>query len=142
MKFINQGFDHVEFTVNQIAPHQKRWEDMGFEVVADQVVESIGARQVVMAQGFVRLLMTQYVGSTVSHAQPGYTFLKAHGEGICVLGVEVEDASQAFQETVARGARPALEPKWIETKDGSVCVSEIFTPADFRYRFVQRKLAS
>ena len=139
MKILNQGFDHVEYSVNQIAHHEETWKRMGFEKIADVEVPSKGARQVVMAQGFVRFLITQYDGSPAAHAQPGYTFLKAHGDGICVIAVEVEDSAATFKEVVARGARPAMEPTRFETPEGVLVLSEVYTPADFRYRFVQRK---
>jgi 4-hydroxyphenylpyruvate dioxygenase len=139
MKLLNQGFDHVEFAVGAIAPHQLTWEKMGFEKIADLRVSSKGVRQVVMAQGSVRLLLTEYDGSKEAQAQEGYRFLKAHGDGICVLAAEVEDSAATFHEVVARGARPAMAPTTFETPEGTVVLSEVFTPADFRYRFVQRK---
>ena len=138
MKFLNQGFDHVEFVVNQISNHEQTWKRLGFEKIADVEVPTKGARHAVMAQGFIRIVLTQYDGSAAANAQTGYTFLKTHGEGICVLGAEVEDASAAFHEVVARGARPALSPTVYETPEGTVTFSEVYTPADFRYRFVQR----
>lgn len=137
MKFLNEGFDHVEFSLEKIAPHQARWEDMGFEKVAESLGQSNGRRQVLMAQGKVRLLLVEY-GEGSSQSLPGYQFLKAHGDGICVLATEVDDATLAFNETVSRGARPAMQPTWFESPEGKVCISEIYTPADFRYRFVQR----
>ncbi len=139
MKLLNQGFDHVEFSVLEISPHQKMWEKMGFEKVADVTVAHKGARQVVMAQGSVRLLLTTYDGSSEAKSQLGYQFLQAHGDGICVLAAEVEDSAATFKEVVARGARPAMEPTRFETADGTVILSEVYTPADFRYRFVERK---
>jgi 4-hydroxyphenylpyruvate dioxygenase len=139
MKFLNQGFDHVEFAVNQIESHEHTWKRMGFEKIADVTVPSKGARHVVMAQGFIHLVLTQYDGSPAAQAQTGYTFLKAHGEGICVLAAEVEDATEAFHEVVARGARPAISPTHYECTEGSITYSEVYTPADFRYRFVQRR---
>jgi 4-hydroxyphenylpyruvate dioxygenase len=139
MKLLNQGFDHVEFCVNDIAPHQSMWEKMGFEKIADVEVPSKGARQVVMAQGFVRLLLTRYDDSANARAQPGYAFLQAHGDGICVLAAEVEDSAATYQEVVAKGARPAMKPTVFETPEGSLVLSEVYSPADFRYRFVQRK---
>ncbi len=33
-------------------------------------------------------------------------FLRKHAEGICVLAVDVDDATKAFEETVAQGAKP------------------------------------
>jgi 4-hydroxyphenylpyruvate dioxygenase len=139
VKFLNEGFDHVEFVVHSIATHEAMWKRFGFEKIADAEVASKGARQVVMAQGFVRVLLTQYDGSKASHAEPGYSFLKAHQDGICTLAVEVEDATAAFNEVVGRGAKPAVSPQTFESNDGTVVIAEVYTPADFRYRFVQRK---
>ena len=138
MKFLNHGFDHIEFSVQRAEDHAATWTRMGFEKVADTVVAEKGARQIVMQQGQVRLLLSQYDGSPAAHAQAGYVFLKAHGDGICVLGMDVEDAAETFRETVARGARAAMEPKTFETPEGRVTIAEIFSPADFRYRFVTR----
>ena len=111
MKFLNEGFDHVEFAVHSIDTHEKMWTRFGFEKIADVEVASKGARQAVMAQGSIRVLLTQYDGSPAAHAQPGYTFLKTHHDGICTLAVEVEDAAAAFNEVVGRGAKPAVSPQ-------------------------------
>jgi 4-hydroxyphenylpyruvate dioxygenase len=139
MKLLNQGFDHVEFSVHEIDSHEGTWEKMGFEKIADVKVPAKGSRQVVMAQGSVRLILTEYDQSAEARAQAGWSFLQAHGDGICVLAAEVEDSAATFREVVARGARPAMEPKTFETPEGTVILSEVYTPADFRYRFVQRK---
>lgn len=138
MKLLGEGFDHVEFSVNKLEPHMDMWTRMGFEKVADTTNASKGARQVVMAQGSVKLLLSQYDGSSDAQNQLGYTFLKEHGDGICVLAVEVADSAATFKEVVSRGARPAMEPKRFETSEGTLVISEVYTPADFRYRFVER----
>ncbi len=139
MKFLNEGFDHIEFTVNRTDEHVAMWSKMGFEKVVEVEVPAQGVKQTVMAQGRARLVLNQYDGSANAHAQPSYTFLKEHGDGISVLGMEVEDAAEAFRETVARGARPAMEPRVLESPEGRITVAEIYSPADFRYRFVTRK---
>lgn len=142
MKFLNEGFDHVEFVLKDLAFYQKKWEAMGFEKIAQSTHAQEGTLNVLMAQGKVRLLLKQFDEAKVSKTDPGYMFLKAHGDGIDVLAVEVDDALNAYEETVARGARSALKPTWAETEYGKVCVAEIYTPADFRYRFVQRQTPS
>ena len=142
MKLLNQGFDHVEFSVQKITPHQEMWEKLGFEKIADTQLPAKGARMVVMAQGSVKLILTEYDGGPVAQTQVGYAFLQAHGDGICVLAAEVEDSAATFHEVVARGARPAMAPTSFETPEGTVILSEVYTPADFRYRFVQRKSSS
>ncbi len=139
MKFLNYGFDHVEFCVKDLNHHQNTWSKMGFEVVGNVRVQEKGAHQVLMAQGGVRLLLTEYDDSDFAKSQYGYQFLKTHGDGICVLAVEVEDAAAAFVETTSKGAKPALSPTTFDSADGQVVLAEIFSPGDFRYRFVQRK---
>ncbi len=139
MKFLNEGFDHVEFAVKDSAPHVAMWEKMGFEKIADTDVPSKGAHYTVLAQGKVRLVIVNYDQSVAAQQQEGFQFLKTHGDGICVLGAEVEDVYSTYQEVVARGARPAMAPQAFESPYGIVVVAEVFTPADFRYRFVSRK---
>lgn len=138
MKFLNAGFDHVEFSVSNISQHAAMWKRMGFEQVGFQEDLKIGAQSLLMAQGSSRILLTQYNGLPESQSQLGYQFLKAHGDAISVIGVEVDNAEAAYRETVARGARPALAPVREETANGTVTVAEVYTPSDLRYRFVSR----
>lgn len=141
MKIQNQGFDHVEFVVNDIAQQAKTYERMGFEKVGERHLTEKGTKSVVYAQGFVRIMLTQPDGSANSELQESTRFLRKHAEGICVLAVDVDDATAAFNETTTRGARPARKPEAFETADGRVVVSEIWTLGDVRYRFVERKSA-
>lgn len=142
MKILNQGFDHVEFVLDKLETHLNTWQRFGFEKIGEAVSVDQGKRSVVMAQGKTRLVLTQYDGSKAAHAQPGYTFLKSHMDGITVIALEVDDAKNAYAETIAKGARSALAPVVNETLEGSVCIAEIYTPEDVRYRFVQRKSAA
>jgi 4-hydroxyphenylpyruvate dioxygenase len=139
MRLLNQGFDHVEFVVSDLSTHETLWEKMGFEKTADVGVPSKGCRQVVMSQGFVRILLTRFDESPAAQRQLGSAFHRAHGDGICVLAAEVEDSAATFRELVARGARPALEPTVFESPEGVLILSEVYSPADFRYRFVERR---
>ncbi len=138
MKFLNAGFDHVEFCVSSISKYAPMWKRMGFEEIGFQENLKAGSQSMLMAQGLSRVLLTQYNGLQESQNSLGYQFLKAHGDAIAVVGVEVDNAEAAFRETVSRGARPALAPVREETPDGTVTVAEIFTPSDLRYRFVSR----
>lgn len=136
MKIQNQGFDHVEFVVSEITPHAKMYRRMGFEKVGERTLAQRKLRSELWAQGQVRILLTQYESGAT---EEGARFQRAHGDGISVLAVDVEDAKGAFQETVARGARPALEPVTYQTPQGTVVRSEIYTPCDLRYAFIERK---
>jgi 4-hydroxyphenylpyruvate dioxygenase len=137
----NQGFDHVEFIVNDIAAHAKTYERMGFEKIGERHLEAKGLRSAVYAQGFVRVMLTQSDGSVDAEKQDSVRFLRKHAEGICVLAVDVADATEAFNETVRRGARPARKPERFTTNEGTVVRSEIWTPGDVRYAFIERKSA-
>lgn len=141
MKILNQGFDHVEFVVANASHHEQTWKRMGFEKIADVSQAEIGTRRVVMAQGLVRLILSEFDGTPRAQEQLGSQFLKKHGDGICVLAIEVDDAAAAFKEVVARGARPAQEPQVFEASGGNVVCAEVYTPADVRYRLVSRKRA-
>lgn len=137
MKMQNQGFDYIEFTVGELRPHVNMYEDMGFEKIGERTLSGERAsKSVLYAQGSLRILLTQPEPSSKSMASE---FLKKHGDGICCLALDVEDATAAFQETTGRGARPALEPQVFESPEGRVVRSEIWTPGDFRYVFMERK---
>jgi 4-hydroxyphenylpyruvate dioxygenase len=142
MKILNQGFDHVEFVLNDVATQSRVYERMGFEKVGSRHLAARGTRSVLWQQGFVRVLLTQPDGSAASEDDAAVKFLRTQAEGVCVLAIEVDDARQAFQETVSRGARPAMEPRTWETADGQVTRAEIFTPGQVRYAFIQRKTPS
>ncbi len=137
MNILNQGFDHVEFYVGQIEPHETMWQKLGFERIGTAEYPALGKRSAVWAQGRVRVVLTQF--NATGAQQPGAMFHNAHGDGIGVIAVEVDDAAAAYQETVSRGAISALAPVTKTTLAGAVTVAEIFTPSDLRYRFVSRQ---
>lgn len=139
MKIQNQGFDHVEFIVNDIAKHAATYQRMGFEKVGARALPAKGLRSELWAQGFVRILLTQPDGTAIAEQQECVKFLRNQAEGICVLAVDVDDAAAAFEETVAKGAKPARRPETFTSANGTVTISEIWTPGKVRYRFVTRK---
>lgn len=140
MKIQNQGFDHVEFIVNDVNEHSVLYQRMGFEKVGERRLPHRGTRSVVWAQGFVRIMLTQCDNQAgAAEKEHCVRFLRDHAEGVCVLAVDVEDATQAFEETVGRGARPAMEPRAYESAEGRVVRSEIWTPGHLRYAFIERK---
>ncbi len=137
MRFKNQGFDHVEFAVQEITPHARVYERMGFEKIGERRDLEQGTRTAAYAQGWIRILLTQ---PDSTHASgEAMSFLKKHGEGICTLGVEVESARQFFEETTRRGARPAAEPRTARSEEGQLMRAEIWTPGDLRYAFMERQ---
>lgn len=136
MKILNQGFDHVEYILNDIKPMERVYSRMGFEKIGERATSSQGTKSIVMAQGLLRVMLSQPI-----HAESkGHSvdFLRKQDEGICMLAIEVDDATKAFEETVKRGARPAREPETFKSKEGTVVHSEIWTPGHFRYAFIER----
>ncbi|RYZ72367.1 MAG: 4-hydroxyphenylpyruvate dioxygenase [Proteobacteria bacterium] len=138
MKFLNVGFDHIEFIVNKISEHDAVYTRMGFEVVGSRELPQRGIRSKVWQQGFVRILLTESMGNEASEKEESVQFLRNQAEGVCVLAVEVDDAKAAYAETVAKGAKSAMEPKTFESADGTVVRAEIWTPAKVRYAFITR----
>lgn len=137
MKFLNTGFDHVEFVLNDLSAFRDTFERLGFEKVGVRENAKPGFKQELWQQGFVRILLTET--SEASKGTPERDFLTSFGQGACVIAVEVDDAEQAYLETTKKGARSALEPVRVDHKDlGSVTISEIYTPGKVRYRFVSR----
>lgn len=138
MKILNTGFDHVEYIVKDIAKLSPVFSRMGFEKVGSRHLNSRGIKSELWQQGFIRILLTQSDGSKAAENDNAVKFLKEQDEGICVLALDVEDAKQAYDFVMSRGARSAMEPKTFETKDGKVTRAEIWTPGRVRYAFMSR----
>jgi len=62
-----------------------------------------------------------------------------HGDGVKALALRVDDAVQAWQETLKRGAKNYLEPKALKDDGGEVVVSGIHTYGDTVHLFIERK---
>jgi 4-hydroxyphenylpyruvate dioxygenase len=114
------------------------FEKMGFENIGKRESTSRNTRSVLVAQGFVRILLTEPINSKGDYSDPALKFLREQGEGVCVLALDVDNAFSAFTETTKRGAKPNLSPTKYETKDGQVTRAEIFTPGLVRYAFIER----
>jgi len=97
MKILNQGFDHVEFVLNDIDAHAATYRRMGYEKIGERHLPEKGTRSVVWAQGFVRIMLTQPEGnSKAGDSQESVKFLRDLNEGICVLAIDVDDATLAW----------------------------------------------
>ena len=62
-----------------------------------------------------------------------------HGDGVKVLALMVDDASEAWNQTTARGGKTYMEPKKLEDDFGEVILSGIHTYGDTVHIFVERK---
>jgi 4-hydroxyphenylpyruvate dioxygenase len=138
MEILNQGFDHVEFVVNRLSGMVAVLERMGFEKIGERSLNAQKTRSVLYAQGWVRVLLTEPTDLPSVPSSSATRFLADHAEGICVLAIEVKDATRTFHEVIQRGARPALEPQVYQAPEGRVVRSEVWTPGDVRYAFIER----
>ncbi len=132
------GTDHIEFYVGNAKQASLFYQHcMGFELIAYAGPET-GIRDrssYVLQQGKIRLVLTTSLlpDSEIS------AHVKKHGDGVKVLALWVDDASQSFKETTARGAEPAQDPKILTDEFGEVVVSSIKTYGDTWHTFVERK---
>ena len=62
-----------------------------------------------------------------------------HGDGVKAIALMVEDARDAFEQTVSRGAKPYADPVSLKDDNGEVVLSGIHTYGDTVHLFVQRK---
>ncbi|MEO7311529.1 MAG: 4-hydroxyphenylpyruvate dioxygenase [Chitinophagaceae bacterium] len=62
-----------------------------------------------------------------------------HGDGVKCLALKVQDATDAFEQTTRRGAKPYLEPVTLSDDNGELVMSGIHTYGDTVHLFIERK---
>ena len=132
------GTDYVEFYVGnakQAAHYYKT--AFGFQSHAYAGLET-GLRDrtsYVLKQDKIRLVLTTAMNSNSSIGE----HVKKHGDGVKVIALWVEDATNAFNETVKRGAKPFMEPTVEKDEHGEVVRAGIYTYGETVHMFVERK---
>lgn len=132
------GTDYVELYVGnakQAAHYYKT--AFGFQDLAYAGLET-GIRDRtshVLQQGKIRLVLTTPLISDSDIT----AHLKKHGDGVKVIALWVDDAYDAFEQTVTRGAIPYLQPETISTSEGEIRRSGICTYGDTVHIFIERK---
>ncbi len=132
-----KGIDYVEFYVGNArqAAHFYRTA-FGFKPVAYAGLET-GVRDrasFVLEQRNIRLVLTGALDPDSSIAE----HVRLHGDGVKDIAFTVDDAAQAFEETVRRGAKPVMEPTVIEGQKGHVIKATIAAYGDTVHSFIQR----
>jgi len=132
------GTDHIEFYVGNAKQsayyYQIAW---GYELVAYAGPET-GVRDrasYVLQQEKIRLVLTTSIDPNSEISQHH----QKHGDGVKFLSIWVDDATQSFEETTKRGAKPYMEPTRYEDENGYVIISGIYTYGDTVHKFVERK---
>ena len=62
-----------------------------------------------------------------------------HGDGVKVLALMVEDATDAWEQTTKRGGKSYTEPKKLTDENGDVVMSGIHTYGETVHLFIERK---
>jgi len=132
------GTDYVELYVGNAkqAAHyyQTAW---GFQPLAYAGLET-GVRDrvsYVLEQDKIRLILT----SPLDADGPINAHINAHGDGVKVIALWVDDATKSWQETTKRGAESYMKPRTEQDQDGKVVYSGIHTYGETVHIFVERK---
>ena len=126
---------HVEFYVGNAKQAEFYYRKaFGFSRLAYSGLET-GNRETtsyVMRQNRVNFVLTTPL--TPEHAAAEH--IKQHGDGVRDIAFMVEDADQAFNEAVKRGARGFIEPHDWKDENGSVRKAAIHTYGDTIHSFL------
>jgi len=132
------GTDYIELYVSnskQAAYYYKS--AFGFKSLAYAGLETgVKDREsYVVEQDKIRLVFTTplHSGSDIGR------HIDAHGDGVKVNALWVEDATKAYDDAISRGAKSYMEPTTEEDKDGRVVRSGIYTYGEVVHVFVERK---
>lgn len=132
------GTDYIEFYVGnakQAAHYYKT--AFGYQSLAYAGPETGLKDRVsyVLQQGKVRLMLTTALSSNHEIAE----HVKAHGDGVKILALAVDDAYKSYEETIKRGAKSYVAPYTLQDENGEVKISGIYTYGETVHLFVERK---
>jgi 4-hydroxyphenylpyruvate dioxygenase len=132
------GTDHVEFYVGNAKQSALYYQAaFGYNLVAYRGPET-GTRDsvsYVLQQEKIRLVLT----SALSPSHKIAKHVAKHGDGVKVLALWVDDATVAYDMSVANGAKSAFEPKKMKDEQGEIVVAAIHTYGETIHTFVERK---
>lgn len=132
------GTDHIEFYVGNAKQAAHYYQTaFGFKLVAYRGPET-GVRDkvsYVLQQEKIRFVLT----SAFSPEHEISKHVNQHGDGVKVLALWVDDAEQAYDTALERGAESAFEPRTLKDKYGAVKMAAIHTYGETIHTFVERK---
>ena len=132
------GTDYIELYVGNAKQSAHYYKTaFGFQSLAYAGLET-GVKDrasYVLQQDKIRMVLTTPLNSN----SPINDHLRKHGDGVKVIALWVDDATKSFKETVARGAKPFMEPTKEEDENGYVIRSGIYTYGETVHIFVERK---
>ena len=131
------GTDYVELYVGNAKQAAHFYKTaFGFQSYAYSGPETGDKEKVsyVLVQNKVRLVLTTPLHPTGSIAE----HVNKHGDGVKAVALMVNDAADAFAQTVKRGAKPYMEPTTREDADGKIVMSGIHIYGDTVHLFIER----
>jgi 4-hydroxyphenylpyruvate dioxygenase len=132
------GTDYIEFYVGNAKQAAHFYKTaFGFQSEAYAGPET-GVRDrvsYVVKQGKIRFVFS----SALHSSHPISEHVKAHGDGVKVLALWVDDAHKSYAETTQRGAKSHEEPQVLQDDGGEVRTAGIYTYGETVHRFVERK---
>ena len=132
------GTDYVELYVGNAKQAAHFYKTaFGFQSYAYSGPETGDKEKVsyVLVQNKVRLVLTTPLHPTGTIAE----HVNKHGDGVKAVALMVNDAADAFEQTVKRGAKPYMEPTTREDADGKIVMSGIHIYGDTVHLFIERK---
>ncbi len=132
------GTDYVELYVGNAKQAAHFYQSaFGFQPHAYKGLETGSKDSVsyVLKQDKIRLVLT----SPLHSKNPINEHIVKHGDGVKVIALWVEDATQAWKETTQRGAKSFMEPTTEKDENGEVIRSGIYTYGETVHLFVERK---
>ena len=132
------GTDYVELYVGNAKQAAHFYKTaFGFQSYAYSGPETGDKEKVsyVLIQNKVRLVLTTPLHPTGTIAE----HVNKHGDGVKAVALMVNDATDAFEQTVKRGAKAYMEPTTREDADGKIVMSGIHIYGDTVHLFIERK---
>lgn len=129
--------DYVEFWVGNAKQAAYYFASAyGFQPIAYKGLET-GSRDRVsyfMKSGDISIVLTGSLTKDTDIAE----HVKFHGDGVKDIAMRVDDAEQAYNEAIKRGAKSAMEPTVYEDANGIVKMAAIYTYGETLHTFVER----
>jgi 4-hydroxyphenylpyruvate dioxygenase len=111
-------------------------QSFGFEIeqISDLTTGSRESATYLLTQGNIRFLLT----SALTADHPASAEVALYGDGIKDIAFTVDDAVQAYEETLKRGAESAYEPIELKDAEGTVVMAGIKSMGRVIHSFVSR----
>ncbi|MEP1032110.1 4-hydroxyphenylpyruvate dioxygenase [Ekhidna sp.] len=131
------GTDYLELYVSNAKQAAHYYQSaFGFKALAYAGLETgVKDREsYVVVQDKIRLVLTSPLRSGTEIGK----HIDKHGDGVKVTALWVDDATNAYNEAISRGAKSFMEPNTLEDKNGKVVRSGIHTYGEVVHIFIER----